>query len=751
MPAFLKFLRGGGVHSAVNASKAWPGLAAAALLGASDGLSAAANDAANPFGVSSSAQSAGTYTTWMPAIAQAGAKWCRMFPEWGNVQPAAGTWNWTPVDSMLSAASNHNLRLNGLFMYSAPWVNTNTHTFPMNNLPAWSTYVSNVVRRAAGRVSHWEVWNEPQSFAVDGTPSNYAQVVIRACDAAKAADANALIGLTVAANDVSYLERTIKAGAAGHFDWVAVHPYEITAALDGGWEPVFLGITRAVRRMLQANDPARALAPVRFTELGLWSSGSAAADTNQANTLLKAFTLSLAQGVECVNWYEARDGQGGFGLLRSSGSRRPAYGALSNLTAHLGPTPDYRGWVQLNPATDQGFVFRGPATTVMPLWAAAGTNETVTFSAAVRVLRPLTGQLTPLPAGGGLALSNEPVLILDVPDPLVAQAESNRDLPFPWGGDYTGAQSIAVTLGNPNADEGLHQFRPDASSTPVLAYGTWVRDASRGSAQDFTVDPNFLSYTPTTVQISVVTRRKEGNEAAGFNLKYESPAGWKNYGVWYSVPGTNRWYTNTWTITDPQFVSIWGFNFRLDSDSTNHSHYYLRRVTVTKTVAPPRGPSGLRASAVSSRQIHLSWTDHASNETGFILERRAGWSGAYQTMATPGANVTNHTDTGLNPATTCYYRLWAINAGGESAPVLSGAVTTLPPQAPRFTAPVWSPAAGFTAGLQGESETLYSVQWSSNLLDWSSLTNLWLTGPTTPFHDAGATTAPLRFYRALWP
>jgi hypothetical protein len=83
--------------------------------------------------------------------------------------------------------------------------------------------------------------------------------------------------------------------------------------------------------------------------------------------------------------------------------------------------------------------------------------------------------------------------------------------------------------------------------------------------------------------------------------------------------------------------------------------------------------------------------------------------------------------------------------------VLSGAVTTLPPQAPRFTAPVWSPAAGFTAGLQGESETLYSVQWSSNLLDWSSLTNLWLTGATTPFYDAGATTAPLRFYRALWP
>jgi polysaccharide biosynthesis protein PslG len=739
------------VHSPVIAQRAIPAAAVVIVLLVAGRLQGAAGEAVNPFGVSSSAQSAGTYTTWMPAATQAGVMWCRMFPEWGNIQPTAGTWNWTPVDSMLNAASNQALKVSGLFFYSAPWVNTNTHTFPMNNLPAWATYVSNLVRHAAGRVSHWEVWNEPQGFAVNGTASNYAQVVIRAYDAAKAADPQAQIGLSVAANDVNYLERTIQAGAAGHFDFVAVHPYEITEALEVGWEPVFMGITRTVRRMLQTNDPARASAPVRFTELGRWSSGSTNDDTNQATTLLKAFTLALAQGVECINWHEAKDGQGGFGLLKGSGSRRPAYLALSNLTAHLGPSPDYRGWVQINTNTDQGFVFQGPATTVMPLWAAPGTSETVTFSATVRVLKPLTGQLTPLPTDNALALSKEPVLILDVPTNLVAQAERNRDLPFPWGGDYTGAASISVTLGAPNTDDGLHQFKPDNSSAPALVYGIWARDASRSTVQDFTVDPNFLSYTPTPIRITVVTRRKEASDSAGFNLKYESPAGWKNYGVWYTVTGTNRWYTNTWTINDPQFVSIWGFNFRLDSDSTNYSKYYLRQVTVTKTVAPPRGPTGLRGTATSSSQTRLSWTDNAFDETGFTIERKTGLGGTYQTIATPGANMTNYSDSGLKPATPYYYRVRADNAGGESASAVSDAIVTPLPHRPTLATPAWSEAAGFAAVLQGQTQTVYRIQWSTDWFNWIDLTNLMMIGTVTPFQDAGDGTARWRFYRAVWP
>ena len=337
--------------------------------------------------------------------------------------------------------------------------------------------------------------------------------------------------------------------------------------------------------MLAAHDPPRANVPVWFTELSRSSSGTAEADARQASALVKAYTMAIAQGVARVNWYEARDGQGGFGLLSSTGAPRPAYAALSSLTAHLGPAPDYQGWVQLVPGRDYGFVFEGPSTAVMPLWAAAGTTEDVKFGAAVRVIDPLTGTVTNLSARSPLALTNTPALILDVPVALITQARENRGLAFPWGGDYTNAASISATLGNPNTENGLHQLDPDATSTPVVVYDTAARDASKSSSQQFTVDPNFLCYTPARIHITTVTRRNVTNDNAGFNLKYESQTGWKNAGGWYTVPGNTEWYTHTWTITDDQFVSIWGYNFRLDSDSTAHSRYYLRQVTVTKVDA----------------------------------------------------------------------------------------------------------------------------------------------------------------------
>ncbi len=77
-------------------------------------------------------------------------------------------------------------------------------------------------------------------------------------------------------------------------------------------------------------------------------------------------------------------------------------------------------------------------------------------------------------------------------------------------------------------------------------------------------------------------------------------------------------------------------------------------------------PTNLTATAVSSSQINLSWTDNSNDETGFKIERKTGASGTYSQIATVGANVTTYSDTGLTSNTTYYYRVRAYNAAGES-------------------------------------------------------------------------------------
>ena len=82
----------------------------------------------------------------------------------------------------------------------------------------------------------------------------------------------------------------------------------------------------------------------------------------------------------------------------------------------------------------------------------------------------------------------------------------------------------------------------------------------------------------------------------------------------------------------------------------------------------PAAPTNLTATAVSSSQINLAWTDNATNEDGFKIERcqNAGCTTFVQ-VAQVGANVTSYSDTGLSASTTYDYRVLAFNGGGNSA------------------------------------------------------------------------------------
>jgi len=84
----------------------------------------------------------------------------------------------------------------------------------------------------------------------------------------------------------------------------------------------------------------------------------------------------------------------------------------------------------------------------------------------------------------------------------------------------------------------------------------------------------------------------------------------------------------------------------------------------TLTVVP-LAPTNLTGSTISTTQINLSWTDNATNEDGYKIERKTG-TGSYAVVGSTATNLTTFSDLGLTPNTSYTYRVYAYNSAGNS-------------------------------------------------------------------------------------
>jgi hypothetical protein len=129
-----------------------------------------------------------------------------------------------------------------------------------------------------------------------------------------------------------------------------------------------------------------------------------------------------------------------------------------------------------------------------------------------------------------------------------------------------------------------------------------------------------------------------------------------------------------WNFQTPLTDSI-GANllvrFHLTTDgSVNYDGIYLDDITIggqeLVPVAVPGAPGNVRAAALNSTQVKLTWADSLS-ETGYTVFRKTGPNGTYIAVAQLGANVKAYTNNVPVSDQTFYYTVTAFNAGGSSA------------------------------------------------------------------------------------
>jgi hypothetical protein len=154
-----------------------------------------------------------------------------------------------------------------------------------------------------------------------------------------------------------------------------------------------------------------------------------------------------------------------------------------------------------------------------------------------------------------------------------------------------------------------------------------------------------------------------------------------NGGSSWTVAGT----TSTLSFTDSGLPPATTYSYRVVATNAGGGSAPSTVVAATTTTT---APTGLTATPVSSTQINVAW-QVTSGASGYRLQRSSDGGSSWVNAST--TTSTAFSDTGLGPASTYFYRVFATNAGGDSAPSASVNATTL--SAGQCPCTIWSASA----------------------------------------------------------
>ena len=311
--------------------------------------------------------------------------------------------------------------------------------------------------------------------------------------------------------------------------------------------------------------------------------------------------------------------------------------------------------------------------------------------------------------------------------------------------------SVTVPNSGGEAIEGNYELRAASGATGTRT-ATASGDADVGNAHALALRGVTLSTAPTapgnlaataisTSQINLSWVDNSTDET-GFKIERKTGSG-GTYAQIATVAAGSTTYSNTGLTAGTTYF------YRVRATNASGDSAYSNEASAATLDALPAAPSGLSATAISTSQINLSWTDNATNETGFKIERKTGSGGTYAQIGTTGAGVTTYTDTGLTAGTTYFYRVRATNAAGDSAYSAEASATTLisPPSAPSgLTATTISSSQINLSWTDVATETGFKIERKTGAGGTYSQIATVGTGVVT-YNDTGLTANTTYFYR----
>jgi YVTN family beta-propeller protein/VCBS repeat-containing protein len=290
----------------------------------------------------------------LDALQSVGVTDIRVLVPWAAVEPVQGSADWSAVDRVVNSAAARNIKVLGILNSTPTWAAV-PNTMPLAGMPAdnaqFAAFAGLAAARYKGKVTAWEVWNEPNGINFWQPAPNAAQYTALLKPtylAIKAADPNAVVvaasvGSVVdfgdwLVNPVRFVSEMYAAGAAGYFDALSFHPYQYTTPFTQGgiyYESPLTQVNRIYALMVANGDGNKKIWATEYGE-----PSSAAGDANQAAYLadfLRGWrTLSFAGPAfihTLVDNANADPAEASFGLFRADWTPKPSAAAVITVIA----------------------------------------------------------------------------------------------------------------------------------------------------------------------------------------------------------------------------------------------------------------------------------------------------------------------------------------------------------------------------------------------------------------------------------
>lgn len=280
-----------------------------------------------------------------------GVRDVRIAVPWIFVQPSSSAaYDWSKLDMVVDAAAERDMGVLGVISGTPAWAG-----FPLNGHPSpteYAEFASAVAARYRGKISAYEIWNEPNgvTFFSPVSAKAYTDLLKAAYPAIKAADPDATVvggvlgavgnipGISVSA--AGFVKQMYADGAHGFFDALSFHPYDYVTPFSlgaGAGSPIEQ--VAAIRALMLANGDGA---------LKLWATeyGLPTSQVSQARqaAYIHDFVVAWQQvaGAGPMFIYTTRDSATGafddeanFGLFTTNWAQKPAAATVAALIADL--------------------------------------------------------------------------------------------------------------------------------------------------------------------------------------------------------------------------------------------------------------------------------------------------------------------------------------------------------------------------------------------------------------------------------